>query len=172
MVISARTTRNGENVRPLRGVAIGRGTVMTGAISRWLAALAPPLGEDLVRVEPEVERVVAQEALRVDVAGELLPVAALQRGEIAGPDLRVALGAVQVDALALARRVEPLGQAQDRLGGRRRRLGALAADGAAELVACRHRLVLVRIVGARSPVGAAGSRRSTWRAFEPSNAPM
>ena len=36
-VIRARTTRNGENVRPFRGVAIGRGTVMTGAVSRWVA---------------------------------------------------------------------------------------------------------------------------------------
>ena len=69
-----------------------------------LAALAPPLAEDVVGVEAEVERVVAQEALRVDGARQLAVVAALERGEVAGPDLRVALGAVQVDALALARR--------------------------------------------------------------------
>src|SRR4029079_14931595 len=77
-----------------------------------LAALAPPLPDDLFGIEPEIQRVVAQEALRVEVAGQLAVLAPLQGRQVAGANLRVALGAVEVDALALARRVEPLGEAQ------------------------------------------------------------
>ena len=80
------------------------------ALGAAVAALAAPLEEDLVGVEPEVEGVVAQEALRVDRPGELAVVAALERAEVARPDLRVALGAVQVDALGLAGGQQPLGQ--------------------------------------------------------------
>ncbi len=104
-----------------------------------LAALAPPLLEDLVGVEAEVERVVAQEALRVDRAGELLPVAALHRVEVARPDLRVALGAVQVDALALARLVEALRQARGGVWGRLGRIGAVTRRRPPRSVLCRHR---------------------------------
>ena len=124
-VSRAKTTRLGEKVRPWRGAAIGRGTARTGVDLLAVAALAAPLVQDLVRIEAEIERVVAQEALRVDGARQLAVVAALEGAEIAGPDLRVALGAVQVDALALARVVEPLRQA-------RRGLGRDAAAGLAD----------------------------------------
>jgi hypothetical protein len=43
-----------------------------------LAAFPSPLAEDLVRVEPEVKGVVAEEALRVDRAREVAVVAALE----------------------------------------------------------------------------------------------
>ena len=86
-----------------------------------IAALVPPLEQDVFRVETEIERVVAQEPLRVDRPGQLLVVAALECAEIAGTDLGVALGAIEVDALALAGRVEPFGKASGR--ARRRRPG-------------------------------------------------
>ena len=73
-----------------------------------VAPLAAPLADDLLGVQPEVERVVAQEALGVDGAGELGVLAVLEGGQVPGPDLGVALGAVQVDALALARRQQAL----------------------------------------------------------------
>ena len=148
----------GENVRPRRGAASGRGTAMTGAGGPHVAALAAPLAEDLLGLEAEVQRVVAQEALRVDGARQLAVVAALEGGQVAGPDLRVALGAVEVDALALAGGVQPLGQRRDGLdatattaraarGSTRRPGGRVGAAGlGAEvgrppscLVACRHR---------------------------------
>ena len=104
-VSSAATTTAGENVRPWRGDSSGLRDREHGlGRDRRVAALAPPLADDVLGVEPEVERVVAQEALRVDGARQLGVVALLERGEVAGADLRVALGAVEVDALALARR--------------------------------------------------------------------
>ena len=179
-VISARTTMNGENVRPLRGAARGRGAIGTGADSRRRTSLASPLVEDLVRVEAEVERVVAQEALRVDVARQLLVVATLERAQVARPDLRVALGPVQVDALGFAGRVQALGEAERRVGraalvgrpvvepGARTGVGA---GGPSRPVSCRHRSSPSGSTTSSSIPGAA-SRRSTGRAFEPSNAPM
>ena len=65
-----------------------------------VTALAAPLEEDLVGIETEIQGVVAQEALRVDRPGQLAVLAPLEGAEIACPDLRVALGAVEVDALA------------------------------------------------------------------------
>ncbi len=110
----------GEKVRPWRG---RRDRLRHDDGRRRLldvAALAPPLEQDLVGVEPEIERVVAQEALRVDRAGELLVVAALQRAQVACPDLRVALGAIEIDALALARGVEALRKARTGIDASRR----------------------------------------------------
>ena len=102
-VSSAATTIAGENVRPWRGaVERPRHDDRRRRLDLPLAALAPPLEEDLVRVEAEVQRVVAQEALGVDRARQLAVLAALEGAQVARPDLRVALGAVEVDALALA----------------------------------------------------------------------
>ena len=162
----------GEKVRPWRGAAIGRGTAMTGAGSAAVAALAPPLAQDLVRVEPEVERVVAQEALGVDRAGQLLVVAALEGAQVARPDLGVALGAVQVDALALARGVQALGQASGRARRRRHASGVrpVDPDRPLELLVASSSVVPVESV-VRAAGGRRSSRRSTGRAFEPSNGP-
>ncbi len=84
-----------------------------------VAPLVAPLEEDLVRVEAQVEGVVAQEALGVDGSREFPVVAALQGGKVASADLRVALRPIQIDALPLARGEEPLRQAGRRLGGDR-----------------------------------------------------
>ena len=75
-----------------------------------VAPLTAPLLEDLVGVEAEVERVVAQEALGVDGPGQVPPLALLERGQVAGADLRVALGSRKVDALVLAGREQALRQ--------------------------------------------------------------
>ena len=102
--------------------------------------------------------------------------AALERAQVLRPDLRVALGAVEVDALALPRRVQALGERGDGLDGCSRSRGVRPhLPGRPPcLVACRHRS---RSSSASSPladppVGPVPSRRSTARAFEPSNAPM
>ena len=115
-VSSAATTMLGEKVRPWRGAAIGLRDDDGRRRLLAVAALAPPLEQDVVGVEAEIQRVVAQEALGVDRAGQLPVVAALERAEVARPDLRVALGAVQVDALALAGGVQALGQARSWVG--------------------------------------------------------
>ena len=164
-VNSAATTTAGENVRPGRGASSGLGTARTGSAGIDDVALLPlPLADDVLGVEPEVERVVAQEALGVDGARQLGVLAVLEGGEVAGADLRVPLGAIEVDTLALASRVEPLGQRRAGVGGE-----ALAdlrtADTAAQLVSRRH------ASSSSSPCATASSRRRTIRAFEPSNAP-
>ena len=162
----------GEKVSPWRGAVIGRGTAMTGCRVASLAALAAPLVEDLLGIEPEVERVVAQEALRVDGAGQLLVIAALEGAQVAGPDLRVALGPVQVHALALAGGVQALGQAGRRVGRQAAPgFGAIGADRPLQLLPRRHSSSPSSPSSA-PPDGAASSRRRTCRAFEPSNAPM
>ena len=97
-----------------------RGTTMAGGASFALPRSRAPLEQDLVRVEAEVQRVVAQEALGVDGARQLLLVAALEGAEVAGPDLGVAFGAVEVHALALARGVQALRQAGQRARSRDR----------------------------------------------------
>ena len=62
----------GENVRPWRGASSGRGTVEHGLVrDERVAALAAPLADDVLGVEAEVQRVVAQEALRVHGARQL-----------------------------------------------------------------------------------------------------
>ena len=86
----------------------------TACGSLRIAPLASPLEQDVIRVEAQVQRVVAQEALGVDVAGQLPVVTTLEGGEVASPDLGVPLGPVQVDALALARRQQSLRQARSR----------------------------------------------------------
>ena len=112
-VSSAATTMPGEKVMPLRGAAMRARDDDRRRLLLAVAALAAPLGEDLVRVEPEVERVVAQEALGVDRARQVLVVAALEGAEVARPDLRVALGPVEVDALAFTCGVEAFRQARE-----------------------------------------------------------
>ncbi len=109
----------------------------------WLArvaTLAAPLEEDLVRVQAEVQRVVAQEALGVDRPRQLTVVAAFQGGQVAGPDLRVALGAVEVDALALAGREQALRQARGRVRRQAaRRVRSFRPDRSPDLIPRRHR---------------------------------
>ena len=165
----AATTMAGEKVRPLRGAAIGRGTTMTGCCLLDLAALAAPLEQDVVRIEAEVQRVVAQEALGVDRPGQLLVVAPLEGGQVACPDLRVALGAVQIHALALAGREQPLGQVGTVVGrGAAHRLAAVDADRTLHLVSRGHS----SSPSSPAPAGDGLSRRSTARAFDPSKAPI
>ena len=134
---------------------------------RRVAPLAPPLADHVLGIEPEVERVVAQEALGVDGARQLRVVAVLERGEVAGPDLRVALGAVEVDALALARGDEALGQARDRPPWRSARSASRPPRRPPHARLVPSCLVLVAAVGPGP-----SSRRRTTRAFDPSNAPM
>src|SRR5439155_17207808 len=74
------------------------------------------------RVEPEVDGVVAQEALRVHGPGQVAVVARLEGAQVAHPDLGVALGPDEVDALVLARRGQPIRQARSRVD----RVGPLA----------------------------------------------
>ena len=161
--------RLGEKVSPRRGAAIGRGTAMTACGSWGVAALAPPLEQDLVGVEPEVERVVAQEALGVDGAGELAIVAALERGEVAGADLRVPLRAVQVDALALASGEEALGEAGCGVGWPARAYHALRPEPRAgpDPVVVTRRPVLLVLLGSvpatRRRAARATVRRTGYR---------
>ena len=103
-----------------RGEGLGDGQHRLGGDLR-VAALPPPLADDVLGVEAEVERVVAQEALRVDGARQLAVLAVLEGGEVAGPDLGVALGPVEVHALALAGREQALRQRRTGL----RRVGAI-----------------------------------------------
>ena len=138
-----------------------------------VAALTTPLDQDLVRVEPEVERVVAQEALGVDRARQLLVVAALEGAQVARPDLGVALGPVEVDALALACGVQPFRQARRRLGGDAP-AGVRPVDPhrSLELLPCRHPSSPSRPSSGVPAELDVSSRRSTCRAFDPSNAPI
>ena len=166
-VSSAATTTAGENVRPWRGASSGLGTASAGSGGdRRVAALALPLADDVLGVEAEIQRVVAQEALGVDGARQLGVLAVLERGQVARADLRVALGPVEVDALTLARRVEPLGQRRTGVGGEP--LAHLAARPDAtpsQLVSRGH------ASSSSLACTAVSSRRRTIRAFEPSNAP-
>ena len=104
---------------------LGGGATATRVAVRMLLHLVAPALEDVVGIEAQVDGVVAQEALRVDRRRQLVVVAVLERGEIAQPDLRVALGAIQVDALALAGGLK-------RLADRRRRSGVDRVSIAAE----------------------------------------
>ena len=81
-----------------------------------IPALATPLEQDIVRVQAEVQRVIAQESLGVDRSRELAVVTALEGSEVADPDLGVALSAVEVDALALSCGEQAFGQARSGLG--------------------------------------------------------
>src|SRR4029079_6152257 len=102
---------------------------------------APPLAQDVLGVEAEVDRLVAQEALRVDGSGQVAVVARLERAQAPDPDLGLALGADQVDALALARGGQPVGQARAWIDG----IVAIDAEAlgrCASLVARRHRSVI------------------------------
>jgi hypothetical protein len=67
------------------------------------ADLLLPAHDDHVGVESEVRRVVAKEALGVDVARQLLELASLQGVEEAGTNAGISLRRGEVDALALAR---------------------------------------------------------------------
>ena len=91
--------------------------------------------------------------------------------EVAGPDLRVALGPEEVDALALARGGEPVRQGRARGRAASRALaGVRARPGASAARARRASSCVVLVLRRRAR--AASSRRRTTRAFEPSNAPM
>ena len=118
------------SLKPWRGAVIGCGggaTLTTSTLRGWSASRRQR-ADDLVGVEAEVERVVAQEAPRVDGRGKVIHVATLERDEMAGADLRLAFSPDQIDALALSRGLEdlsdlrsPLGLDRPRLGGRRSR---------------------------------------------------
>ena len=73
-----------------------------------LLHLFAPSVEQIVGIEAQVDRVVTQEALRVDRRRQVIPVAVLERGEVLHADLGVALGAIQVDAFALTSELERL----------------------------------------------------------------
>ena len=133
----------------LAGRAIGRGTAIAGVRLARVAALAPPLLEDLVGIEPEVQRVVAQEALRVDGARELLVVAALEapRGSARGSSCRAPPGTGRRPCARGRRTAAPAGSTG------RARVGAMARAArsgrpgplASELVPRRHSLIPVRV---------------------------
>ena len=82
--------------------------------------LVAPALEHLFGIEPEVDGVVAQEALGVDRRRQVLVGTVFQRRQVAQPDLGVALGAVQIHALALAGQLERLakGRRRGRVDGR------------------------------------------------------
>src|SRR3990172_6490151 len=97
---------------------------METVIPAWLlpphvSDLGLPLRQHRLGVEAQVERVVAQEAFRVHRSGKFPEVAALERSEEPGADLRVPLGTVQVNALALARVEQHLAQPGHGRGGGR-----------------------------------------------------
>ncbi len=177
-----RQERGNDDARRERQAAPGWGDRSRNGDDRLrrcaVAAFAAPLDEDLVGVEAEVQGVVAEESLRVDGSRQLLVVAPLECPEIARANLRVALGPVEIDALAFSGGVEPLGERRAGVGGRGRqsfvRPRPQLLRSSPRLVPCRHRS---RSSSASSPsggapAGAAPSRRSTARAFDPSNAPM
>ena len=58
---------------------------MTGSGGTCVAALAAPLAEHVLGIEAEVDRVVAQEALRVHGARQVAIVAALEGASGSGP---------------------------------------------------------------------------------------
>ena len=100
------------------GAAIGCGGGATAIRSddlKRLHLVAPAL-EQLVGVEAQVDGVVAQEALGVDRRRQVVVCAVLERRQVAQPDLGVALGAVQVDALALAGKLKRLADGRCRSG--------------------------------------------------------
>ncbi len=103
-----------------------------------VASLSAPLEQYLIGVEAEIERVVAQEALRVDRAGQLAVIAPLEGGQVACPDLGVALGAVQVHALPLASGEEAFGQAGCDVTGRHARLAFRTGRRSPDLIPRRH----------------------------------
>src|SRR5215212_10150208 len=70
-----------------------------------------PAGQHVFRIEPEIDRVVAQEALGVDQRRQGGVLAVLERGEVLQADLRVALGAEEVDALVLASNLQHVADA-------------------------------------------------------------
>jgi hypothetical protein len=131
---------------------------------REVAPLALPLARDVLRVEPEVERVVAQEALGVHGSRQVGVLARLERGEVLDADLGLALGAQQVDALALS----GLDQSLRERGAGFRRVDTVAVTPLGAPPPC---LVASRHAPSSSPAVAPSSRRRTIRAFEPSNAP-
>ena len=80
----------------------GGGLTLGVSARARLVDLLAPAGQHLVGVEPEVGGVVAQEALGVDGRRQVRDVAAFERHEMTRADLRLALGARQIDALAFA----------------------------------------------------------------------
>ena len=140
----------GETVKrrpPGSASGIGGGATATRRRCAQLLHLLAPAIEDLVWLEAEVDRVVAQEALGVDRRRQLVPVAVLERRQVAQADLGVALGAIQVDALALARELERLAD------GRRR--GRVDRRSDRDRAAFRD-----AVGGGRSSVGLLESRRA------------
>ena len=100
-----------------RRAASGRGAAgARGRLPGCGGALDPVEVDQVLGIEPEVRPVVAQEALRVDRAGQVRIVAELERGEIALPDLRVALDAGEVHTLPLAGGAQDLPELVDVTG--------------------------------------------------------
>jgi len=93
-----------------------------------LLHLIAPAIEDVVRLEAQIDGVVAQEALGVDRRRELVVVAVFEGRQVAQPYLGVALGTVQVNALTLAGQLERL---THRRCGRRVYRGAVTPQAAA-----------------------------------------
>ncbi len=166
MVSSAATMITGEKVRPCLGAASGLGTDEGGLRGHLgVATLAAPLADHVIRIEAQVQRVVAQEALRVDGSRQLGVLAVLERREVAGADLRVPLRTVQVNALALAGSEQALRQqGAGLLGVRSVAIARIGAD-PSDSISRRH-------PPSSSSTGPGPSaRRRTTRAFEPSNLP-
>ena len=148
-----------------------------------IAALAAPLLEHVLGIQSEVDRVIAQEPLRIDGPRKLPVVASFQGTKVAGSDLGVAFCSKQVDALALTGTRQSIRQGRRRVGRcarpvRRHRTtwpnwdaatGTGSVAGAACLVARAHAQSSPLVSSASEP---GSSRRRTTRAFEPSNAPM
>ena len=87
-----------------------RGRCERRALAAADLRLQPIEVDEVFRVEPQVDAVVAEEALRVHRTRQVPVLACLEGGEVAAPDLRVALHAVEVDALRLAGGAEHLAQ--------------------------------------------------------------
>ncbi len=123
----------GREGEPATGVGQGlRGRDHGGARRpQARVLLLVPAIQHLHRVEPQVERVVAQEALGIDRAGQLRVVAVLECRQVPGADLGVALRTVEVDALLLAGRVQHVSNAR-----RRRRVDGRALTSQAAADAC------------------------------------
>ena len=97
---------------------------------------------------------------------------ALEGAQVARPDLRIALGSVEIHALAFAGIVEALREAGRGLGrDATSGIPTVTGDRSPQLLPGRHPSSSSKSASG-SPAGAAVSRLRTTRAFEPSKAPM
>ena len=140
----------------------------------WLgrAELLAPLLFDLVCVHTEVRGVVAQEAARVDVAGQVSHIAVFESRKEFHSDLGVSLDAVKIYALHFSGVTQLLANGRSPIAPQPAPTSApsnASASGTAHWVSARH--------ASSSPYPVFGldggpSRRNTWRAFDPSKGPM